>query len=152
MKPILIGVALALAVSVAPQQSIKEIGVDRTAIEVRHEKLESKPFKTASLKVALVDESKPKSSSGVAKKVGTKCSGGTLKDRIICCESGGDYTAQNPVSTASGRYQFLDTTWNNYKGYSKARLAPPGVQDEYFNLHFEQNGSTPWLASKHCWG
>lgn len=45
-------------------------------------------------------------------------------------ESGGDIRAQNPVSTASGKWQFLDSTWAGFGGYAKARLAPESVQDE----------------------
>lgn len=56
---------------------------------------------------------------------------------IINCESGGSYTAENPTSTASGRYQFIDDTWDRldgvkdgqYMGYSHASHAPPKVQD-----------------------
>ncbi len=50
-------------------------------------------------------------------------------------ESGGSYTAKNPVSTASGAYQFLDSTWRTmsaragHGGYGSARHAPPHVQD-----------------------
>jgi hypothetical protein len=46
-------------------------------------------------------------------------------------ESGGDYRAYNSLYGASGAYQFLDSTWGNYGGYTSARDAPPSVQDEY---------------------
>lgn len=45
-------------------------------------------------------------------------------------ESGGDYNARNPTSTASGAWQFLDSTWAGFGGYPRAYLAPPEVQDE----------------------
>jgi murein DD-endopeptidase MepM/ murein hydrolase activator NlpD len=44
-------------------------------------------------------------------------------------ESGADYRAQSRGSSASGAYQFLDTTWNGYGGYTHAKDAPPAVQD-----------------------
>lgn len=51
-------------------------------------------------------------------------------------ESGGNYGAQNPSSTASGAYQFIDSTWQALTakygigvGYPKAKLAPPEIQD-----------------------
>ena len=44
-------------------------------------------------------------------------------------ESGGNYTARSGGSTASGAYQFLDTTWSGYGGYPSAYMAPATVQD-----------------------
>lgn len=45
-------------------------------------------------------------------------------------ESTNDYNAYNSQYGASGAYQFLDSTWNHYKGYVSARDAPPAIQDE----------------------
>jgi len=50
-------------------------------------------------------------------------------------ESGGNYQAENPVSTASGAYQFLDSTWRTmsaragHSGWGHAASAPPHIQD-----------------------
>lgn len=57
------------------------------------------------------------------------CGGDLPPCYVKARESGGDYNAQNPSSSASGAWQFLDSTWAGYGGYARAVHAPPDVQD-----------------------
>ena len=52
-----------------------------------------------------------------------------ILDTIRTTESGGDYTTPKNQGAASGTYQYIDSTWNDYKGYASAYLAPPQIQD-----------------------
>lgn len=69
-------------------------------------------------------------------------------------ESGGSYTAQSPYNPgyghATGAYQFLDSTWGGYGGYTRAMDAPPAVQDErarqLMTNYFNQFGSWDLVA------
>ena len=83
--------------------------------------------------------------------------------RIRSCESGPDgaatdgrahdydYTAENPSSTASGAWQFLDSTWHGYGGYTRASSAPRAVQDSKARSFIDANGVSAWESSRSCW-
>lgn len=80
--------------------------------------------------------------------------GNATLEAIKECESGGDYTAVNASSGASGAYQFLDSTWQSLSaaaGYSSAASAPESVQDAAALELYAQQGSSPWAASEACW-
>ncbi len=66
-----------------------------------------------------------------------------------CClmnrESGGNITAQNPTSSASGKWQVISSTWNGYMGYPSAASAPEWVQDQFAaQLWAGGAGSSHW--------
>jgi hypothetical protein len=74
--------------------------------------------------------------------------GGSLPS---CCvlrrESGGNIRAQNPVSSASGKWQFLDSTWGGYGGYQHAKDAPADVQDARARIVFAGGaGASHWAG------
>lgn len=71
-------------------------------------------------------------------------------------ESSGNYQAegvQTPWGTATGAYQYLDSTWNNYGGYARAKDAPPEVQDEKaradMQAYYDEYGS--WDSVSAAW-
>jgi hypothetical protein len=62
-------------------------------------------------------------------------------------ESHGDPVAQNPSSTASGLYQFLDTSWIAYGGGQfapRAWMATPQQQSQVAIWAYQQSGFSPW--------
>lgn len=61
-------------------------------------------------------------------------------------ESHGRYKARSKWSTACGAYQYIHTTWNNYKGFRTACLAPEWAQDS------RMRGEVRYLWNKyHDW-
>lgn len=81
-------------------------------------------------------------------------------DRIVHCESRGDAAADNPVSSASGLYQFIDSTWayvwRDYLGVepptARAKHASVEQQTRAAVALYQAEGLTPWAASRGCWG
>jgi outer membrane biosynthesis protein TonB len=67
-------------------------------------------------------------------------------------ESGGNYRAQNPTSTASGAYQFINSTWRAITGRSdRAKDAPPSVQDwAFYKLWDHGRGAHHWVTAHKC--
>lgn len=61
---------------------------------------------------------------------GYPCGGDLPPCYVLARESGGNPTAANRHSTASGLWQFLDTTWAEFGGYARAMYAPPEVQNQ----------------------
>jgi hypothetical protein len=63
------------------------------------------------------------------------------------------YGAHNPRSSASGAYQFLDSTWRNvsaragHAGYARASHAPWYVQDAVALWMFNNGGRSAWAGS-----
>ena len=72
-------------------------------------------------------------------------------DAIIACESGGDPRAQNPRSSASGLFQFIDSTWRSVGGTGSAKDASVAEQYRRAELLYDRAGTRPWNASRSCW-
>lgn len=74
--------------------------------------------------------------------------GGGVRSAIPCsimwCESGGSYTADNPTSTAYGKYQMLAST---YAAYCRACDWSPADQDYAAYTLYRAAGSRPWACA-----
>lgn len=84
----------------------------------------------------------------------------SIFEDIIWCESRGNPQGLNPVSSASGLFQFIDGTWEYvWEGYigeapptERAYQASVEDQRKAALALYENEGTVPWNASKGCWG
>jgi len=101
---------------------------------------ESAAEDTAAMAVPAKDEQTATKVAGTAAgsnaQTQTPMTNQAILETIRMKESGNDYGAQNPESTASGAYQFIDGTWQALTKkygigteYAKAKSAPPQIQD-----------------------
>ena len=90
-----------------------------------------------------------------------------ILEDIAWCESRGKWHGQDgdirgtaPRSSASGRWRFIDSTWQYvWTGYlgeqpptERAKHAAPEQQIRAAIALYEREGTTPWNASRGCWG
>lgn len=75
---------------------------------------------------------------------------------VIRHESGGDPRAENPTSSASGLFQFIDGTWQAWtkrsgvgRSYARASQAPAAIQWAVFSYAVRHHAQRAW-AGTHC--
>lgn len=79
-------------------------------------------------------------------------------ERIAMCESRNNEDAKNSHSSASGRFQFIASSWKYYgtKLWGES-LKNKNVFDYWDNTElaiyvYELNGTKDWYPSRSCWG
>ncbi len=98
----------------------------------------------------------PKLESKVVKVKQKRVAISKVMDAIKWCESRGNPKARNPRSTAKGLYQFLDGSFEyygtKYWGSTKGKSALNSQHNEELAAYVMRTvGTSPWLASAHCW-
>lgn len=77
--------------------------------------------------------------------------------KISWCESRNDPKAKNASSSASGKFQFIRSSWEHY---GKQLWGGDWVNKDVFNEKdneelagyvYDKNGTVDWLASAECW-
>ncbi len=73
--------------------------------------------------------------------------GWSIPYSVVNCESGGQDLTPNSAG-ASGYYQFMPGTWNDYGGYGQAYQAPKSLQDQRAAQVWNGGaGSSNWVCS-----
>ena len=78
---------------------------------------------------------------------------GTLIERIIQAESGGNPKAKNPDSSAYGLCQFIDGTWEYVQDKWSMELNRDSEIDQRYACErlLNEEGTKHWQESKNCW-
>jgi hypothetical protein len=133
---------------------VKAAAVDKAA-KVKAKKLTQKP--KPKKKIVKIEKTvKPKKKAVKAKKVAKPKTKKVGLSGIAACiakyESGGNPRAQNPHSSASGLFQFVDGTWRAITGRSdRAKDAPVSVQiAAFYKLWNNGKGAHHWVVSPKC--
>jgi len=76
-----------------------------------------------------------------------------LLDKIIYCESKGNYRAQNPNSTAFGLCQMLESTRNYIEEKWQMKIDWQNPEQQYYACQrlLKEEGVIHWLETKNCW-
>lgn len=109
---------------VAAVEENERVAAERAAAEQAEREAEQARREAAEREERTRSEAGPSYGSGA-------CGGDLPTCAILACESGGDIHAQNPTSSASGKWQVINSTWNGYMGYPTAASAPEWVQDAF---------------------
>jgi len=101
-------------------------------------------------------EAEPKPRMSRTARIIAACESGTRKPDGTAVIGTHDWTARNPHSSASGAFQFINSTWQDVAtrlnaNTKEAALAPPHVQVAAFRDLHRRKGLTPWNASRSCW-
>lgn len=66
---------------------------------------------------------------------------------IVMCESGGNYSALNPISGAGGAYQIIPSTWEAYGGKGLPHEASKAEQDRIAAEIWADSGPSAWVCA-----
>lgn len=147
-----------------PGPSLHELHVKHVAI-AKQEKAKLKPVvkkkpvkvkKTVKPKKVVHKKKKTVKAHKVVKKDTHKTRKKVSMSGIASCiakyESGGNPRAQNPVSSASGLFQFVDGTWRAVTGrHDRAKDAPVSVQiAAFYKLWNGGRGAGHWVTAHKC--